>query len=206
LSGSGQRIVLDALSGLNPPQSGSITVHGKDLSKSRYRKFLDTGVQFLPAGRLEEGLVQGLTLTEHFVLAERSDDFLIDWNAAREVAAEGIAEFSVKGTPESTAESLSGGNMQRLLLAMLQDNLELLLMEHPTRGLDIESAAWVWEKLLERRNDGTAIVFASADLDELLEYSDRILVFFSGEVLAEVDARVSNVEELGFLIGGKVAS
>ena len=206
LSGSGQRIVLDALSGLNPPQSGSITVHGQDLSKARYRKFLDSGVQFLPAGRLEEGLVQGLTLTEHFVLAERSDDFLIEWDAARKVATEGIARFSVKGTPESTAESLSGGNMQRLLLAMLQDNLEVLLMEHPTRGLDIESAAWVWEKLLERRNDGTAIVFASADLDELLEYSDRILVFFSGEVLAEVDARVSSVEELGFLIGGKVAS
>ena len=206
LSGSGQRIVLDALSGLNPPQSGSISVHGKNLSKARYRRFLDSGVQFLPAGRLEEGLVQGLTLTEHFVLAERTKDFLVDWDSARESAVEGIASFSVKGTPESTAESLSGGNMQRLLLAMLQDNLEVLLMEHPTRGLDIESAAWVWEKLLERRNDGTAIVFASADLDELLEYSDRILVFFSGEVLAEVDARTSNVEELGYLIGGKVAS
>jgi ABC-type uncharacterized transport system ATPase subunit len=206
LSGSGQRIVLDALSGLNPPQSGAISVHGKDLSKARYRQFLDSGVQFLPAGRLEEGLVQGLTLTEHFFLAERNDVFFIDWDAAREAAVDGIAGFSVKGTPESMAESLSGGNMQRLLLAMLQDNLEVLLMEHPTRGLDIESAAWVWEQLLKRREDGTAIIFASADLDELLEYSDRILVFFSGEVLAEVDARTSNVEELGFLIGGKVSS
>ncbi|NNC39423.1 MAG: ATP-binding cassette domain-containing protein [Acidimicrobiia bacterium] len=206
LSGSGQRIVLDALSGLNPPESGTITVHGKNLFRARYRQFLEAGVQFLPAGRLEEGLVQGLTLTEHFFLAERNDDFFIDWDAARETAVDGIAQFSVKGTPESTAESLSGGNMQRLLLAMLQDNLKVLLMEHPTRGLDIESAAWVWEQLLKRREDGTAIVFASADLDELLEYSDRILVFFSGEVLAEVDARTSNVEELGYLIGGKVSS
>jgi simple sugar transport system ATP-binding protein len=205
LEGSGQRIVLDALSGLRRAQGGTVNVGGKDVTKLGYRGYLDAGVQFLPAGRLEEGLVAGLTLTEHFVLASRSGDFLIDWDGARSDAVSGIADYSVKGTPESTAESLSGGNQQRLLLAMLQDNLEVLLMEHPTRGLDIESAAWVWEQLLRRREDGTAIIFASADLDELLEYSDRILVFFAGEVLAEVDARTSSVDELGHLIGGKVS-
>jgi simple sugar transport system ATP-binding protein len=77
-------------------------------------------------------------------------------------------------------------------------------MEHPTRGLDIESANWVWGQLLARRTAGTAIMFASADLDELLRYSDRILVFFSGRVIAELDAGATDVEELGFLIGGKV--
>ncbi len=206
LEGSGQRIVLDALSGLRSANGGTITVNGRDLTKVGYRGYLDGGVQFLPAGRLEEGLVAGLTLTEHFVLSSRSGAFLIDWEGALAETVEGIAEYSVKGTPDSTAESLSGGNQQRLLLAMLQDNLEVLLMEHPTRGLDIESAAWVWEQLLRRREDGTAIVFASADLDELLEYSDRILVFFAGGVLAEVDARTSSVDELGHLIGGKVTS
>jgi simple sugar transport system ATP-binding protein len=206
LEGSGQRMVLDALSGLRSANDGTINVKGRNFTKVSYRGYLEGGVQFLPAGRLEEGLVAGLTITEHFVLASRSRDFVVDWDGAHEAAVDGIAGYSVKGTPESTAESLSGGNQQRLLLAMLQDKLDVLLMEHPTRGLDIESAAWVWEQLLRRREDGTAIIFASADLDELLEYSDRILVFFSGAVLAEVDARTSSVDELGHLIGGKVTS
>ena len=87
---------------------------------------------------------------------------------------------------------------------MLRPELKLLLMAHPTRGLDIESANWVWGQLLARRLDGTSIMFASADLDELLRYSNRILVFFAGEVIAELDADTTDVEELGFLIGGKV--
>ncbi len=86
---------------------------------------------------------------------------------------------------------------------MMPEGLELLLMEHPTRGLDIESAEWVWDQLLARRDDGTAIVFASADLDELLRYSDRIAVFFSGRILKIVDAASTTPEALGFLIGGK---
>ncbi len=94
--------------------------------------------------------------------------------------------------------------MQRLLLAMLRGRLRLLMMEHPTRGLDIESANWVWSQLLKRREEGTGIIFASADLDELLRYSNRIQVFFSGRVIAEVAADQTDVEELGFLIGGKV--
>jgi general nucleoside transport system ATP-binding protein len=86
---------------------------------------------------------------------------------------------------------------------MVPPHVRLLLMEHPTRGLDVLSADWVWTQLMERRAQGTAIVFASADLDELLRYSDRILVFFSGQVLEVLEARETTGEELGRLIGGK---
>jgi simple sugar transport system ATP-binding protein len=75
-------------------------------------------------------------------------------------------------------------------------------MLHPPRGLEIESANWVWSQLLKRREDGTAIVFASSDLDELLSYSDRIAVFFSGQILDIIDASTATVEQLGYLIGG----
>ena len=71
------------------------------------------------------------------------------------------------------------------------------------RGLDIESAAWVWSQLLERRTDGTGIVFASADLDELLRYSDRIAVFFEGRIIEVVAAAATDSEALGHLIGGR---
>ncbi len=203
LEGSGQRTFLGGCSGLISPDSGRIFIGQRDLTNRGYRDFLDAGVHYLPAGRLEEGLVAGLTISEHFVLAGGEQRFFVDWRAARDAAALGIQHFSIKGFPDSTAESLSGGNQQRLLLAMMPPRLQLLLMEHPTRGLDIESADWVWTQLLERRSDGTAIVFASADLDELLRYSDRILVFFSGRIIRELDARATTGEELGYLIGGK---
>jgi simple sugar transport system ATP-binding protein len=89
---------------------------------------------------------------------------------------------------------------------MLPNVLSLLLMEHPTRGLDVESADYTWTRLLERRQDGTAIVFASADLDELLRYSDRIMVFFGGDVFRVVAAETTSGEELGHLIGGREQS
>ena len=89
---------------------------------------------------------------------------------------------------------------------MFPEKLKLLLMQHPTRGLDIQSANWVWEQILQRRQNGTAIIFASADLDELLHYSDRIMVFFAGRVLQVVNAKETNVDQLGFLIGGKQAA
>jgi simple sugar transport system ATP-binding protein len=204
MGGSGQRTFLRGIAGLVNPSAGTITLNAEDVTHASYRDRLDVGIQYLPAGRLEEGLVGGLTITEHFILADRDDrGFFINWDGAKEGAQRHIDEYSIKGTDESTAASLSGGNQQRLLLAMLPDDVELLLMEHPTRGLDIESADWVWTQLLERRRSGTGIIFASADLDELLRYSDRILVFFSGQVLAILDGAATNVDEIGHLIGGR---
>lgn len=206
MEGSGQDTFLRICSGMRSPKQGSVTVAGKDLTGKHYRDFLAADVKYLPAGRLEEGLIEGLTITEHFVLSGEDRSFFIDWAQARNRAVEQVDHFAIKGTEASTVESLSGGNQQRLLLAMLPHELSVLLMEHPTRGLDIESADWVWEQLLARREDGTSIVFASADLDELLRYSDRILVFFSGRVIGELDASSTNVDEIGLLIGGRSAN
>jgi simple sugar transport system ATP-binding protein len=202
LEGSGQRVFLEACAGLVSSTSGSVTIGGRDLTAASYAGHLDAGVHYLAAGRLEEGLVAGMTITEHFALAGPSRA-VIDWDEARAVAEAKISDHHIKGLPESAVEDLSGGNQQRLLLAMLPDSIRLLLMEHPTRGLDVESAAYVWSRLLERRAVGTAIVFASSDIDELLRYSDRIVVFFSGDVLRIVDAKTTSGEDLGYLIGGK---
>jgi len=206
LEGSGQRTFLQACAGLLRPDRGAIHLAGEDLTGKRYRDFLSAGVHYLPAGRLEEGLVADMTITEHFELVSGRSEFFVDWDAAEAAATDDISSHFIKGTKDSPAASLSGGNQQRLLLAMMPDAIRLLLMEHPTRGLDIESADWVWTQLLARRETGTAIVFASADLDELLRYSDRIAVFFNGNVLRVVDAATTSPEELGFLIGGKEAT
>jgi general nucleoside transport system ATP-binding protein len=85
---------------------------------------------------------------------------------------------------------------------LLPPQVRVLILEHPTRGLDVESAAWIWHKLLERRSQGTAILFTSTDLDELVENSDRIVVFSGGVMSAPVQASGITCEELGYLIGG----
>ncbi len=203
IEGSGQRLMLRACAGLDRPVTGEIWIGGTKMNQQPYERFMDRGVSYLPAARLEEGLVPGLNLTEHFVLARRTPEFFINWNAATENAHLRIKEYSIRGKPQTNVESLSGGNQQRALLALLYPNLDLILLEHPTRGLDIESSMWVWSQLLERRETGTAIVFTSADLDEIFEHSDRILVFSGGRVAKALPAKETSVEQLGELIGGK---
>jgi general nucleoside transport system ATP-binding protein len=203
LEGSGQRAFLHACCGLLRPLDGRVVIAGREMTGRSYRQFLDAGVAYLPAGRLDEGLVPGLTLTEHVVIAEPRPSPLIDWRAAVRSAARRIGEFRIRGTPDTRVQELSGGNQQRMLLALLPAQITVLLMEHPTRGLDLESGEYIWTRLLERRGHGTAIIFASSDLDELLLRCDRILVFSGGRIAPPLDAHQATVEQLGELIGGK---
>ncbi len=203
MEGSGQLMLLRACAGLVRPVGGRIRVSGQDLTGKNFHCFRREGVAYLPASRMEEGLIPGLSLTEHFALAGEQKGMFIDWDHCQDIAQDRINEFRVKGTPVSTVESLSGGNQQRALLALLKEELSLILMEHPTRGLDIESAIWIWHKLKERCRSGTSILFISSDLEEILHYSDRIHVFFAGKISPPLDASTTSVDQLGQLIGGK---
>ena len=208
LEGSGQRLLMMACAGLLPLVHGSINIDGVDLTRRRYDQFVAAGVTYMPADRMAEGLIPGLTITEHIVLAEqrqerRKKSRRIDWKQAGQDAVQAIKEFNIKGRPDSPVESLSGGNQQRALLALLPETLRLLLMAHPTRGLDVESAIYIWNMLLARRQEGTAIIFSSADLDEVFQYSDRIVVCFNGQILDVLQTSETSIEALGYLIGGK---
>ena len=116
-------------------------------------------MSFFSAVRLEEALVPELTLTDHFVLAEQPKGIFIDRVAGEKLAEDRIKSFNIRGTPLTNVESLSGGNQQRAELALLQDPLALVLMEHPTRGLDIESVIYIWSKLKERCKQGASNLF-----------------------------------------------
>jgi len=203
MEGSGQGLFLRSVAGLVRTVGGRIVVDNQDLTGRSYHVFKQHGVAFLPAARLEDGLAPGLNLTEHFILAEEAHGFFVNWEKSKELAQKRIADFNIHGTPASTVESLSGGNQQRTLLALLRDPLNLLLLEHPTRGLDIESTIYIWSKLKERCKQGTSILFISSDLEEILQYSDRVIVFFSGRVTPPLDAVGLTSEALGQLIGGK---
>ena len=203
MEGSGQDLFLRACAGLVRTVAGNVKVNELDLTGKPYHAYKNHGVEYLPAARLEEGLVPGLSLSEHFILADEQKGVFIDREHGRRLAEERIKSFNIKGTPVSPIESLSGGNQQRALLSLLRDPLSLILVEHPTRGLDIESVIYIWGKLKERCKTGTTILFMSSDLEEILQYSDRVLVFFSGKVSQPLDASTTTVQQLGELIGGK---
>jgi simple sugar transport system ATP-binding protein len=201
LDGSGQETFLRACAGLVRPAHGQIVLGGLNMTGKSYRQFMADGVAFGAAGRLEEGLVSGLTLTEHIALVTENSP-VIDWKRARQHCDSQLKLYDVRGRPESQIEQLSGGNQQRVLMALMPEQPRLMALEQPTRGLDVESSRWIWQQLLARRNKGAAIIFSSPDLDELVEYSDRILVFYAGKIFEIPDARQTNIDELGRLIGG----
>ncbi len=201
LDGSGQELLLRACVGLVRCTHGHIIIDGQDMTGKSYGQFLRRGVAFGAAGRLEEGLVAGLTLTEHVALVTENDMW-VDWKRARRYTDNQIKHYKVHGRPESPIETLSGGNQQRMLMGLMPSLPVLMVLEQPTRGLDVDSSRWIWQQLLMRRDLGTSILFSSPDLDELVEYSNRILVFYAGHVFEIPDARRTNIDELGRLIGG----
>jgi len=203
MEGSGQRQFLRTLAGLMRPVGGHIRLYNRDLTGKPYHNYLSSGISYVPASRLEEGLIPGLTLADHFALTEGGKGFFINREKTQALTQSRIDDFNIRGTTESRIEALSGGNQQRALLALMRSPLKVVLVEHPTRGLDIESSIWIWSKLKERCRQGTTIFFISSDLEEILYYSDRILVFFGGKVSKPIPATTTSIDQLGQLIGGK---
>jgi simple sugar transport system ATP-binding protein len=199
LDGSGQELFLRGLCGLDRLAEGRLLLDGSDQGGNNFRTLHQAGVHFVPADRMSQALFPDLTIREHILLAfpdqaSRLEQF-------RREQCEG--RFNLRAHPDTPAKSLSGGNQQRLLLSLIPDGAPLLLMEHPTRGLDAGSSLQVWEHLRERCRDGATLFFFSPDLDEVIEHSHRVLVFFDRMLVADVPRERATVETLGVLMGGK---
>lgn len=204
LEGSGQGVFLRLASGLKQATQGSILLMGRDMKNQDHHAFLRRGVTFMPTSRLEEGLISGLSITEHFALQEHQQNFIVKWREAHRMAGERIESFRIKGRSDSAVDALSGGNQQRLLLSFLPADPALLVLENPTRGLDMQSVNWVWQHLQKYCLKKTSIVFSSSELDEILMVADRILVFFDGQIIKDVKSAETDATELGRAIAGKI--
>ncbi len=205
LEGNGQQLLLLACAGLLKPKSGRICINDIDMTNRPYHNFRKAGIGYLPADRLQDGLIRGLSIHEHFMLRQSSSGLFINWHDTQKSSQQAISAFNIRGKSTTKVEKLSGGNQQRTQISLLPEYLSLLLMEQPTRGLDIESTLWIWKQMLERCEKGMIILFISSDLDEILQYSDRILVFSGGRVSQPMDAKSLTVDQLGQAIGGKFA-
>ncbi len=203
LEGSGQGVFLRVAAGLKQVSSGSMYVLNKKMNKRNYHAFKQEGISFLPASRLEEGLITGLNLAEHYLLQHDEKNFFLRRTNADERAGKILENFHIKGVPQLPVEYLSGGNQQRLLLSFLPVDPTILLLENPTRGLDVESVHWTWRHLRSYCERNASIVFSSSEIDEILMFADRVLVFFDGHIVKDVRTVETDINELGRAIAGK---
>ena len=210
VSGNGQSLIADMISGLLPPQKGLLTLNGTALGKISPAAMTASGVARIPEDRQAEGLIGDMSVTENVVLESFRTDALsrngfIDWGKARRFAEGIIANYDVKCPgPEAQVRLLSGGNMQKLIFGRVMSNApSVILANQPTRGLDVGAVNYVHEQLLAARQRGAAILLISEDLDELLALSDEVSVMYRGRLSAPLPRAGAEAAELGLMMAGQ---
>jgi len=208
VSGNGQTELIDVLTGMRRPDAGSVSVDGVELAGADPSRMVAAGVGRIPEDR-HASLVPELSVAYNLVL-ERIEAFTtggrLDERRIRDHAAELISRFSIRARPEDRVATLSGGNVQKVLLArVLSRDPKVLVVSQPTRGLDVGATDDVRAEILARRAAGTAILLVSEDLDELLALSDRLMVLYEGRIVGELAAGEADPERLGLLMAGRAS-
>ncbi|MEO6020043.1 MAG: ABC transporter ATP-binding protein [Knoellia sp.] len=206
VAGNGQGELAEALTGTRSA-TGSLTVDGEELVGRPTATWLNKGVVYVPEDRQRDGILPGAGITENLVLGShrtRAKAGMINWRVAREEAVAAIKEFSVK-TPSAATPcgQLSGGNIQRVILARaFAHNPKLLLLHNPTRGLDLRSTQFVYDRVRRAASQGCTVIVISEDLDEVLALSDRVTVAYSGQLVGDFARGEANPYDLGRLMTG----
>jgi len=212
VDGNGQSELIDALSGLRRSGSGSVRIGEHDVTGAAPSTILDLGLGHIPEDRQRRGLVLEFSLAENVALHDydKAPDSRWGWLFPRQLvrrARELLSQFDVRGGgPQTRAAALSGGNQQKVVLAReIGRGPSVLLAAQPTRGLDVGAIEFVHRRLVEARDDAKAVLLVSLELEEILSLSDRILVIYEGQIVAEHGPDVSE-ERLGIeMTGGRRA-
>jgi simple sugar transport system ATP-binding protein len=208
VQGNGQTEFVEALVGMRPVLSGTITLHGRDITNLTPRQALDAGLGHIPEDRQRDGLVLSMSVADNLVLnTPRRAPFARhgtrDLAAVNDNAVRLVHDFDIRTTSiQGPASSLSGGNQQKVIVAReLSRPLEFLIASQPTRGLDVGSIEYVHRQIIEHRNHGNGSLIVSSELDEVLALGDRIAVMYEGKISGVVDPSVSR-ESIGLLMTG----
>ncbi|MDF1500403.1 MAG: ABC transporter ATP-binding protein [Anaerolineales bacterium] len=210
VAGNGQREIAEVITGLRPVTGGSIYVNDVEITNCTPRQAIETGVSHIPGDRLGVGLVPNLPVSDNLAMkAYRRPPLasgpLLNYEALRNFARNLVKGFNIT-TPSIQTDTrlLSGGNQQKVVLAREIDaSSGMLVAVHPSRGLDVGATEAVRKTLLEQRDNGAAILLISEELDELMQLSDHIAVFYEGEIMGIVDDEEADTEELGLMMAGE---
>lgn len=213
VAGNGQVELVEALAGVRPVDAGAFLLDGRDLVGLPTAGWLQAGVAYVPEDRSRDGILPTLSVAENLVLGSQRDPALqrsglIDWPKVRRTAVAATTAYGIQTAGvRSAAGALSGGNMQRVILARaFAHEPSFLLLHNPTRGLDIRSTQFVYEQIRRATAAGSCVLLVTEDLDELIRLSDRVLVIYTGRIVGEKSRGEYDPYEIGRLMTGMQGS
>jgi general nucleoside transport system ATP-binding protein len=208
VDGNGQTELIDAITGLRKAASGRVAVGGRNVTGATPSRILDSGLGHIPEDRQRRGLVLEFSLAENVALHDydKAPGSRSGWLFPRQLirrARELLTQFDVRGGgPQTLASALSGGNQQKVVLAReIGRGPSVLIAAQPTRGLDVGAIEFVHRRLVEARDNGKAVLLVSLELDEIISLSDRTVVLYEGEIVAQHGPEVTE-DQLGIEMTG----
>ncbi len=209
VSGNGQRELAEAVAGLREITDGQIFLEGENVSGFSPGELTERMLSYIPEERMRDGMINNFTIAENMILREHnklpfSKYGFLKLKDITTHTDQLINQFQVKTPSQKTlAKSLSGGNIQKVILAReISRNPRTIVAAQPTRGLDIGATEYVREQLIVQRNQGSAVLLISEDLDEIMALSDRIAVIFEGKIMDILTRNKANREKIGLLMAG----
>jgi simple sugar transport system ATP-binding protein len=209
VAGNGQLELAESILGLRSWSSGVIIVDGEDVSELSPRQLLERGLAYVPEDRWSDGYLPKANVAQNLILGLQhkepySNGRFLNWGNIYKTARSLIGEFDIKTQgPMETAGNLSGGNIQRVVLARaFSQPIRLLIAHNPTRGLDISSMEFIYNKILANKQEGMATLLISENMEELFLLSDRILALSNGEIMGILEREQYDKYVLGRLMSG----
>ncbi len=208
VEGNGQQETIQAITGLYKPEAGEITLLGRQINKSSVKEIRDLGLAHIPEDRMRTGTNKEASVFDNIISVRAAKEHRLGFLPIKKWKAwarEQISEYYMKTDGIATPiGQLSGGNIQKIVVAReIETNPKLLICNQPTRGIDVGAIEFIHRKILSMRKAGVAILLLSADLSEVFDLADRILVFHNGEITAHItDVRHTSEEQLGkYMLG-----
>ena len=212
VDGNGQTQLAQLITGVIAPQSGTVQLKGDRVAVFDPNGFIEHGVSHVPEDRNLQGLIGDMSIAENLVLKDTDDPrfshghgLRLNKRAIHAYAQSMMEKYDVRATSDSqSVRELSGGNQQKVIIAReLESGPSVLVMAHPTRGLDIGATSFVHDQMIAARARGVGILLISADFDEILEMSDRIVVCFEGRIMGEFSGSKPPINEISLAMTGK---
>ena len=209
VAGNGQRELVEVITGLRKATEGKVLILGQDRTNRSPKEVIEMRVAHIPEERIRMGLIPNMSVAENLILKNYrespfSNKLFLNLTVIDQKAEKLISEYNIVTPSKKTqAKLLSGGNIQRLILAReLCEEPRLIVAAHPTYGLDVGATEYIRTLLLKQREEGAAVLLVSEDLEEIMSLSDRIAVMFEGGFMGIVPAESAEVEEIGLMMAG----
>ncbi len=207
VDGNGQTELIEVLTGLRKASGGKAVLNGREITGLKPGQIRDAGVGHVPEDRQKRGLVMDFSVSENAVLGSQrkySSWGMMNYRMMADLAQKIVEAFDVRPPrPDYQARALSGGNQQKVIVGReIMRGPDLMIAAQPTRGLDVGAIEFIHKRLVAERDAGKAVLLFSLELDEVMSLSDRILVLYKGQIVAELPAAEATEEKLGLLMAG----